>query len=165
MEEVWKDIYGWPGYEVSTLGRVMSYKYKEPRILIPNENDRGYYSVKLYKNSNSKIYRVNRLVAITYLPNFYNLPEVDHKDRNRQNNSLYNLKWVTKSENIENQINYISEITEKDPVKRNKLYRQLIKDSKKYYCHVCDFSFECDKDLQRHVECMNHQEMCWLSLF
>ena len=46
---------------------------------------------------------VHRLLGELFLPNFNNLPEIDHKDRNKLNNSLFNLKWETKSNQTHNQ--------------------------------------------------------------
>lgn len=55
----------------------------------------GYHEVIL----NGKQYRVHRLVAEAFIPNPNNLPCVNHKDGNKQNNSVDNLEWVTYSEN------------------------------------------------------------------
>jgi hypothetical protein len=45
---------------------------------------------------------IHRLLAIQYIPNPDNLPEVDHIDRNKQNNDLSNLRWVTHATNCNN---------------------------------------------------------------
>lgn len=58
----------------------------------------GYMLVQIDK----KRYVVHRLVAETFLPNLEAKPEVDHKDRDRSNNCVDNLRWVTKSENRRN---------------------------------------------------------------
>lgn len=55
--------------------------------------------VTLHKNSKKKIFRVNRLVALTFIPNPNNLPEVDHADGRPFNNHVTNLRWVTSSDN------------------------------------------------------------------
>jgi predicted nucleic acid-binding protein len=74
---------------------------KEPRQLKswPNKNT-GYHTVVL-RNAIDKpncVY-VHRLVALAYLPNPLNLPEVNHKDFDVSNNKLENLEWVTKEQN------------------------------------------------------------------
>jgi len=58
----------------------------------------GYYYVSL----NNKTYSLHRLLAIQYIPNPEGKPTIDHIDRNRQNNSLDNLRWATHSENNKN---------------------------------------------------------------
>ncbi len=45
---------------------------------------------------------LHRVIAQVFLPNYYNKPTVDHKDRNRENNSLYNLRWASYGEQTEN---------------------------------------------------------------
>ena len=55
----------------------------------------GYHEVIL----NGKQYRVHRLVSEAFIPNPNNLPCANHKDGNKQNNSVDNLEWVTYSEN------------------------------------------------------------------
>ena len=48
----------------------------------------------------NKFYPLHRLVAQHFLPNPNNLPQVNHIDGNRYNNSVSNLEWVTGSENV-----------------------------------------------------------------
>jgi len=59
----------------------------------------GYLRVTLYQNCIPKTYMVHRLVAECYIPNTDNLPQIDHKDFNKQNNNVDNLEWVTQTEN------------------------------------------------------------------
>lgn len=63
---------------------------------------KGYYKIGLWKDSKRKLCNVHRLLAIHYIPNPENKPFVDHIDRNRQNNSLDNLRWATAQENCDN---------------------------------------------------------------
>ena len=58
----------------------------------------GYMKVRIDK----KRYYVHRLVAETFLPNPEGKPQVDHRDRNRSNNCVDNLRWATRSENRRN---------------------------------------------------------------
>jgi hypothetical protein len=61
-----------------------------------------YYRVNITTNSGKvNKYLVHRLVAITYLPNQEDLPEVNHKDGDKLNNCISNLEWVTRSQNIQ----------------------------------------------------------------
>ena len=89
MKEIWKDIPGFEGmYQVSTWGNVRGHK----GILKPYVNEKGYLKVGLFKNGKRYKKRVNRLVALTFIPNPHNLPQVNHKDGNNQNNSVTNLE-------------------------------------------------------------------------
>lgn len=98
--EVWKDIEGYEGlYQVSNLGRVRSLNYLhtgQMRVLKQCFYDRkGYLGVNLYKNGKSKHPKVHRLVAIAFIPNPLNLPCINHKDENKENNCVENLEWCS----------------------------------------------------------------------
>lgn len=103
MEEIWKDIEGYEGlYQVSNLGRVKSLNYKrsgKEGILTPTPIYGGYMHINLYKNGKPKPYLIHRLVAQSFIPNPNNLPEVNHKDENKENNSVDNLEWCTSKYN------------------------------------------------------------------
>lgn len=116
MKEVWKDIYfidngiirDYRGlYQISNLGRVKSIKNK--KILKTRKDKKGYIQVGLSKNNKLKTCKVHRLVAIMFIPNPNNYPQVHHKneikDCNIVNvNDLYgettNLEWCTNEFNI-----------------------------------------------------------------
>ena len=101
MEEIWKDIVGYEGlYVVSNLGRVKSIRYKNSRILKPHLNERGYLVVGLSKNGKAKIYKVHRLVMISFVGYLEGKDQVNHIDGNKTNNRLDNLEWCTQSENL-----------------------------------------------------------------
>ena len=121
MQEIWKDIKGYEGlYQVSNLGKVKSLKkevnfysglYKEvkkrkykERIINLKKTNRGYMNITLYKNGIRKHFNVHRLVADTFILNPNNLPEVNHKDGNKENNCVDNLEWVTRSENMQHSL-------------------------------------------------------------
>lgn len=96
--ENWKPVIGYEGcYEVSDKGRVRSLYFN--KILKPNMNDRGYLDVALCKNRQYKHFRINRLVAMTFIPNPNNLSQVNHKDGDKQNNCVDNLEWCTQAYN------------------------------------------------------------------
>ena len=94
--EVWKNIDGFDGrYQVSTWGRVRSIN----GIMKPYVNHNGYLKIGLMKNGKCHKKRINRLVAMAFIENPDNLPQVDHIDGNKQNNSITNLRWANNSEN------------------------------------------------------------------
>lgn len=69
------------------------------RFLKQTKNKDGYLVVGLHQEKIYKTYRVNRLVAKLYIPNPLNLPQVNHKDLNKQNNHKSNLEWSTAKDN------------------------------------------------------------------
>lgn len=99
MSEIWKDIKDYEGlYQVSNNGRIKSLNYRrtgKEKILSPKTNPSGYLYINLCKNGITKSYRVHRLVAETYISNPENLPEVNHKDEVKSNNTVKNLEWCT----------------------------------------------------------------------
>ena len=99
-----KDIKGFEGlYGVSRDGVVFSYKSNRP-VSTAQTTTSPYLYVNLYKNNKGTHYSVHRLVAEAFVPNPDNLPEVDHADRNIYNNSVDNLRWVSRKQNLENSV-------------------------------------------------------------
>ena len=100
MEE-WKDIEEYEGlYQVSNLGRVKSLYWNNERIMKTAKDKDGYLLVNLYKNKKGKSYLVHRLVAMAFIPNPNNLPEVNHKDEDKTNNNVDNMEWCGRKYNI-----------------------------------------------------------------
>ena len=64
---------------------------------------KGYYFVALSKNDKQKLFLVHRLVALHFIPNPQNKPEVNHEDLNKLNNYFQNLGWATR---VENEVHY-----------------------------------------------------------
>ena len=112
MKEEWRAVPGYEGlYEVSNMGRVRSLD----RVIVNKDGVSRRYSgfllstylnrfgrvlVSLWKNNRIQRLSVHRLVANAFIPNPDNLPEVNHKDENPQNNRVDNLEWCTKMYNL-----------------------------------------------------------------
>lgn len=108
MEE-WRDLvyptldddFNW--YEISSFGNLRN--KRTGKILKPNKLSSGYLSAKVYGGYDAFDRQlgfhiiIHKAVAYTFLPNPDNLPEVDHRDNNKTNNHVDNLKWVTSHEN------------------------------------------------------------------
>lgn len=91
-----KPIRGYENYSVTEDGRVYN---KKGKLKHSFKNEYGYHIVTLFKNNKQKSMRVARLVAIAYIDNPLSLPEVNHKDGNKDNNHYSNLEWCTRSHN------------------------------------------------------------------
>lgn len=111
MEEKWKTIEGYPGYQVSSLGRVKSIERNvkgrngsirtiKGKILKPNKNRYGYLMVPLNNKGIQKYMSIHRLVASAFVQNeslFNN--EINHLDENKENNCASNLEWSDRKHN------------------------------------------------------------------
>ena len=123
MKEIWKDIKGYEGYQVSNLGRVRSLDRIDSNnhplngvILKPYISNSGYLLVGLYKQQKRDRKLLHRLVAEAFIPNPENKPEIDHINTIKTDNTVFlnedgsinyektNLRWTTRKENINNPI-------------------------------------------------------------
>ena len=106
LEEIWKPVKDYEGlYEASLLGRVKSVSRSvkgrwgftkiSEKILNPIPDKDGYLIVTLCKNGKQKTKKIHRLVAEAFIPNPDNLPCINHKDENKQNNEIDNLEFCT----------------------------------------------------------------------
>lgn len=98
MDKYYK-IKGYEDYYVTKNGKIFStLSNKELKY---DRSCRGYCKVKLMDRRLGKFItlQVHRIVAIQFIPNPRNLPEVNHKDGNKANNSIYNLEWCTSEYN------------------------------------------------------------------
>ena len=119
-KEIWKDIqwYEWK-YQVSNMWRLKSISYKMTGIekivdIKPNRN--WYIDYKLCKENSYKRYRINRLVAQSFIPNPDNKPQVNHINWIKEDNRVENLEWCTAKENIKHSWNnWMSKVSELNP--------------------------------------------------
>lgn len=104
--ELWAYIDGYPNYQVSDLGRVRSFRILKgdgttKEIILKQNIIKGYHNVTLYKGTERNNARVNRLVAIAFIPNPENKPQVNHKRGLKFDNRAIELEWSTCSENAQ----------------------------------------------------------------
>ena len=160
MIEEWRPIVGYEElYEVSNLGRVRSIdryvKYSngqihlhKGKVLSPVKSNLGYLLVSLCCNGKYKMFLVHRLVTEAFIPNPENLPEVNHKDEDKANNSVDNLEWCDRSYNN----NYgTARIRAKDTAIKNGYWTGLSRKEsmKKYYQENRDRICEQRKEYRR----------------
>lgn len=109
-DEIWKDIHGYEGsYQVSNLGRIRSLdrlvnknglKLSRGKIMTPTDNGTGYCIVGLRMKGVRKNRYVHRLVAEHFLLDWDETKEIDHINYDKKDNSVGNLRVVTREENI-----------------------------------------------------------------
>lgn len=108
--EIWKEVKGYKGYEVSNFGNLRSYRkrgsknamYDKPKQVKPSlqkTHCKEYFKHNLVKDGKQKHEYAHRIVAKAFIPNIENKPQVHHIDNNGLNNNIDNLQWVTNSEN------------------------------------------------------------------
>ena len=124
------NIEGWGMYQCDTNGVVYG-QNGEP--LSPNINSKGYKYVVFCKDRKMKTLQVHRIIALTFVPNPTNLPVVNHKDGNKQNNNVNNLEWVSRQQNCWHRCNILGKRTKRIKDITNGLIFQSQKSAALYY--------------------------------
>ena len=93
--EFWRPIRGFPGYDVSSFGRIRTKRC----ILNGSGHKQGYMVATLIGPVRRQTFMIHRLVATAFLPNDSNAPEVNHLTGVKHDNRVGNLEWVTRKEN------------------------------------------------------------------
>lgn len=148
IEEIWKPTPGYEGYyEVSGLGRVRSLdrisrnRYGEyirkGKLLTPNRTADGYLEVGIWDGETSRNKSIHRLVAMTFISNPLNSLEVNHKDGNKENNTIDNLEWATHRENMDHC--YRTGLRERRP------HAAILHNMKSVRCIETGVIFDCAK--------------------
>jgi len=119
MEEIWKDIPRFEGYQASNLGRIRTHnkitytehhgeRHWKDRIMRfkPSQKKSSHkqgdgYRITLWKEGKPNDFLVARLIATTFLEDLIDTEmTVNHKNGNRLDNRVENLEWITRGENI-----------------------------------------------------------------
>ena len=110
MENLWKPISGYENeYLINTTGIIESQERmvnhrngKRPvyeKILSTRQDGKGYITARLSKDGKEQTQFLHRLLAVAFLSNILNYPQVNHKNGIKSDNRLENLEWVTASQN------------------------------------------------------------------
>ena len=138
MKEIWKDINNYERlYQVSNLGNVRSLKNNKIKLLKGYKNKDGYLQVSLYKNSEEKKFYIHRLVADAFLDNINKYEFIDHINTIRDDNAVFNLRWV------DSKLNNNNELTKKHMSKSKSDYKHH--NAKMVICVTTNEIFECIK--------------------
>lgn len=98
MKEEYKKINNFSHYRIYNDGKIYSEFIN--KFITPTEDSNGYLQNTIVDDfGNRKTIKNHRLVAIAFLPNPNNYPDVNHKDFNRKNNNIKNLEWCTEEYN------------------------------------------------------------------
>ena len=89
-------------YLITIYGNVYSLKHKQ--FLKPYLNHKHYLCVDIFYNNKRYHTTIHRIVALTFIKNPYNRPQVNHIDGCKNNNSVFNLEWATNYENMQHAI-------------------------------------------------------------
>jgi hypothetical protein len=102
----WREVEGWPGYEVSDAGEVRSWKVTRrdphaalPRVLAGHRGPNGYRTVSLKDRGRKQSAYIHHLVAFAFHGPRPEGSEVAHWDGDKINNSVANLRYATPKEN------------------------------------------------------------------
>ena len=116
-------------YEIDTLGNV----FNSRGVMKPHKKN-GYLAINLSNGGVQKHFYIHRLVAEAFIPNYLNLPEVNHIDANKQNNCVENLEWCDRKHNLQHSYNVglkrcgeshgMHKLTESDVLKIRAEYRK-----------------------------------------
>ncbi len=103
MQEIWKEIV--PGkVSVSNSGNAINLNWRNTGKAMPfsktNINTDNYIIIGYRLNGKKINEKLHRLVAKAFIPNPDNLPEINHKDKNKNNNSVDNLEWISSSNHL-----------------------------------------------------------------
>lgn len=111
-------------YKIDEDGNVFNRYDRQMKTQTANN---GYIRIELLYVK----YLVHRLMALTFLPNPDNKPEVNHIDNDKTNNKLANLEWVTHAENQQRMKHYKTETGEHHISKAKRCYKRDTKNHKK----------------------------------
>ena len=150
-------------YQISNYGRIKS--KKNNKILSLKDSNNWYLTESFYIEGKRITLRPHRLVAMAFIPNPDNLPEVDHLDFNKQNCRIDNLRWVSRKENIKHNIenNKFFYVSKYNKNRINKKFGRIIQydlqmNKLGVYNNTAEASRQTGVCSRNIVHCINHKE-------
>lgn len=122
-----EDIKGFENlYRINRAGEVWSCRYNKQMTIQTNEY--GYLFISLsIKQKKQKLF-IHRLLALQYIENPDDLPQIDHIDRDKLNNSLENLRWVSQQTNRLNRSDILENKSEEELKAHTEKWKQYKSD-------------------------------------
>lgn len=148
-------------YEISNFGncrRLMKNgTYRNVKGSIMN---RGYRYFQVQRNGKRQNFLFHQMVAKCFIGERPNNLVIDHIDRNRTNNNVDNLRYVSQLINTHNALRYRDDIQGTRQERTHQLqieHREKTRESKKYYCELCNIITQCPSHLERHNNGHRHK--------
>jgi hypothetical protein len=159
--EIYKKCF--ENYEISNFGNCRrELKNGEYKIVKGSIQNRGYRYFQTKRNKKRQNYLFHHMVMECFKGERPEKLVIDHIDRNKLNNHIDNLRYVSQKENLKNTSKYRDDIKETDLKKRHKIlnleYETKIKLSKKFYCKCCEIACRKISELKKHNEGPRHKK-------
>jgi hypothetical protein len=169
MNEEWKKCF--ETYEISNFGncrrKLKNGLYKTVNGCI---NNRGYKYLQINRGGKRTNFLFHHFVATQFIGERVNGLVIDHIDRNKLNNKVDNLRYITQNENMRNTDKYKNEVEEKDSKLRNIIVTKMLHidnvNNKRFICDICprisnvSGIFQNNYSLTRHYNSKNHKKRC-----
>ena len=97
--EQFRELKEYPGYKIGNRGTIIGKYGKAMKYCIHHV---GYYYINVCNNGLMKKMCIHRLIALAWIPNPENKPQIDHINKDRKDNRIENLRWATAMENMNN---------------------------------------------------------------
>lgn len=149
--EIWKPTYVNPYYLISNKGRIKtldrpiwnvqnnSYSIRKGKVLTPNNNNSKHYwritiPSEIGNKTSRKNYAIHRLVAVAFIPNPKDLPQINHIDGNKNNNRVENLEWCNNGYNQQHAVD--TGLKDVSKMSLNSSFRKLSEEQVRFIKHM-----------------------------
>ena len=157
----WKKIKGFENYIINSKGEIIreeQIKYAKKPIILKHTKKKSGYMVVALRDKNRKKHQlyVHRLVAQAFIPNPNNLPQVNHKDEDKENNCVSNLEWCDNKYNS-NYGTRNEKLKKVNPLKKSVIKCNLKGDALNIYESIAEAVRDNNINRPNIVECLNNK--------